>query len=210
MTDDSGFSISIFPDGSPVSIPAVVLRSSRRTLAMSFEDRGLVIRAPLRCGRERIAAFLRAQQPWLEKQGKLWLARRETLSALTPLTSDQLDALRAEAKAVFPARVAHYAPLIGVDYGTVTIRAQKTRWGSCSVRGNLSFNCLLLLAPAEVLDSVVVHELCHLKHMNHSPAFYAAVTQAFPNYAPCRDWLKAHGDELLRRLPQTFQREVPL
>jgi predicted metal-dependent hydrolase len=101
---------------------------------------------------------------------------------------------------VIPERAAHYAALMGVTYGRITIRAQKTRWGSCSSKGNLSFNCLLMLAPPEVLDSVVVHELCHLRVMNHSERFYAEVLRVFPEYREKHGWLKDNGDMLLAML----------
>ena len=93
----------------------------------------------------------------------------------------------------------YYAPKVGVVYGSITIRCQKSRWGSCSSKGNLSFNCLLMLAPPEIIDSVVVHELCHRKEMNHSAAFYAHVLRVFPEYWTWRRWLKENGPALLLR-----------
>ena len=86
-----------------------------------------------------------------------------------------------------------------MEYGRVTIRAQRTRWGSCTARGDLSFNCLLMLAPPEAIDSVVVHELCHRRHMDHSPAFYTEVLRAFPDYHEWQRWLKENGPVLLAR-----------
>ena len=103
----------------------------------------------------------------------------------------------ARAALVIPERVAHFAPLVGVDYGSITIRSQKTRWGSCSSKGNLNFNCLLLLAPPEVLDYVVVHELCHRKQMNHSPRFWAEVGRVLPDYKIRVKWLKENGSRLM-------------
>lgn len=181
----------------------VILRSNRKTLSMSFTDQGLVVRAPLRCSRARIDAFLLSHQAWLARQEEAFLRRQAQLASIPPLTPDELEALRRKGREVFPARVAHYAPLVGVEVSSVTVRAQKSRWGSCSARGGLSFNCLLLLAPEEVLDSVVVHELCHRKFMNHSKDFYGEIDRVFPLYNSCRVWLKEHGDELLRRLPRT-------
>ena len=87
-----------------------------------------------------------------------------------------------------------------MTYGRITIRAQHTRWGSCSSKGNLNFNCLLMLAPPEVLESVVVHELCHRIEMNHGPRLYAAVYRVFPEYDKCNRWLKAHGAALQARM----------
>ena len=87
-------------------------------------------------------------------------------------TEEERKALVKKARPVFVERVAHYAPLMKLEPGRITVRTQKTRWGSCSQEGNLNFNALLLLAPPEALDMVVVHELCHLKYMNHSKYFY--------------------------------------
>ena len=97
-------------------------------------------------------------------------------------------------------RVRHFAPLIGVDYGRITIRNQRTRGGSCSSKGNINFNCLLMLLPDDVIDYVVVHELCHRKQMNHSPKFYAEIEKVFTEYQRCQKWLKENGGMYLRRL----------
>ena len=136
-------------------------------------------------------------QTHLQKQAEGSAAAKD----LPPLTSEELHALTEKALQVIPNRVQHYAKIIGVDYGRITIRSQRTRWGSCSGRGNLSFNCLLMLMPDEIIDSVVVHELCHRKHMNHSAQFYAEVEKAFPDYQRCRKWLKENGGTYLCRLP---------
>ena len=84
-----------------------------------------------------------------------------------------------------------------MTYGRVSVRCQKTRWGSCSSKGNLNFNCLLMLTPDGVIDSIVVHELCHRKVMNHSGRFYAEVLKVMPDYAEHHGWLKEHGEMLL-------------
>ena len=115
-------------------------------------------------------------------------------------TREEIQELADKAIAVIPQKVKYYAEIIGVSYGRITIRNQKTRWGSCSSKGNLNFNCLLMLFPDEVIDSVVVHELCHRKHMNHSKAFYAEVERFFPQYQNCRKWLKENGAEYLRKI----------
>lgn len=111
----------------------------------------------------------------------------------------EIQELADQAVKVIPQRVAYYAPKIGVDYGRITIRNQKTRWGSCSANGNLNFNCLLMLTPSEVIDSVVVHELCHRKEMNHSDRFYAEVLRVFPDYWKWNRWLKENGGQLMQR-----------
>lgn len=101
---------------------------------------------------------------------------------------------------VIPEKVKKYAPIVGVTYGRITIRNQRSRWGSCSGKGNLNFNCILMLFPEEVIDYVVVHELCHRKHMNHSVAFYSEVERVFPKYRKCQRWLKENGGLYLSRL----------
>lgn len=93
-------------------------------------------------------------------------------------------------------RVAFYHARTGGLYTSVTVRDQKTRWGSCSSRGTLSFNYRLIFAPPQVLDYVVVHELCHLTHMNHSKDFWDKVASVMPEYKTYRLWLKEHGQEL--------------
>jgi len=90
-----------------------------------------------------------------------------------------------------------------VSYGSITVRSQKTRWGSCSSRGNLNFNCLLMLTSPEVLDYVVLHELCHRKELNHSARFWAQVERVMPDYRLRRKWLKDHGSALIGRLPES-------
>ena len=113
------------------------------------------------------------------------------------MTREKVIALADKALKVIPERVEYFAKVIGVTYGKITVRNQKTRWGSCSSKGNLNFNCLLMLAPPEVLDYVVVHELCHRKQMNHSKAFWLEVEKVLPNYKEVRKWLKEEGSQMI-------------
>ena len=103
---------------------------------------------------------------------------------------------RQAAREYFTKRCAHYHPFTGGCYRRITIRDQKTRWGSCSSTGTLSFNYRLMFAPPRVLDYVVVHELCHLTHMNHSREFWNLVSAVMPDYQKYKAWLKEHGQEL--------------
>jgi predicted metal-dependent hydrolase len=103
---------------------------------------------------------------------------------------------RRQAEMVFAERLALHNQIYQYRYVRVSIKAQKTRWGSCSRQGNLNFNWRLLLAPLAVLDYVVIHELCHLREMNHSPKFWQLVAVACPAYATQRRWLRAHGQQL--------------
>ena len=129
-------------------------------------------------------------------------------NSIRPLTREQLEELKKEAALLIPERVRWYATRLGISYGRVTIRAQRSRWGSCSSKGNLNFNCLLMLAPREVIDSVIVHELCHLRELNHSPAFWELVYRAMPDYKSRDRWLKEHGRELMACLPKQRRQAV--
>lgn len=93
-------------------------------------------------------------------------------------------------------RIDTHHPAIGGQFGRVTVRDQRSRWGSCSSKHNLNFNWKLIMVPPEALDYVVIHELCHLREFNHSPRFWKLVETQMPNYGIWKKWLKAHGDEL--------------
>ena len=176
-----------------------LIRSRRRTLALQLKPDGTVlVRAPLHLSKRQIEAFLLEQRDWIER-------RQQRLAALPKadkLSEEELAELKKRARRVFLARTAYFAPVVGVSYSRISIRSQRTKWGSCSARGGLNFNCLLLLAPAEVLDYVVVHELCHRLEMNHSPRFWAEVERVLPDYAASRRWLRQNGGSLMARLPE--------
>ena len=177
-----------------------VIRSDRKTLAIQITPQGVVVRAPRRLSDAEIAKFVQQHKDWIEKHSAN--AAKNSAAAADRLTQAELEALEKRAMAYIPARAALYAPKMGVTYGRITIRNQRTRWGSCSSKGNLNFNCLLMLAPPEVIDSVVVHELAHRKEMNHSARFYAEVKRVFPEYDRWHGWLKKNGAALLARLPE--------
>ena len=173
-----------------------VIRSNRRTLGAEIKGGRLIVRAPMGASEEDIRRFLEKNRKWISEHMARAQARQRQLAEVPMLTAEEARALAEKAREVIPARVAWYAPRIGVTYGRITLRWQATRWGSCSSKGNLNFNCLLMLAPPAVLDSVVVHELCHRKEMNHSPRFYAEVLRVFPDYWAAHQWLKDNGPAL--------------
>lgn len=177
-------------------IEYTVLRSSRKTISMRITENGTVeVRAPLYLTDARIHQFVMSKERWLRKH----LQNRKA-PALPLFAEGELRAMAAAALEQLPKRVAHFAPLVGVTYNRITIRNQKTRWGSCSTKGNLNFNCLLMLTPPEVQDYVVIHELCHRKEMNHSARFWAEVERVCPDYKTARGWLKQNGGALIARL----------
>ena len=175
-----------------------LIRSSRRTVSVQVTAEGeVVVRAPRLYPKYKIEAFLRQKESWIRDR-----QQRLSQSPRVPVLSEaEHKLLVKEAKAWFTDRTAYFAPLVGVTYGSVTIRTQKTRWGSCTGKGDLNFNCLLMLAPEEIRDYVVVHELCHRKHMDHSSAFWAEVESILPDYRVRRKWLKDNGAALMAGRP---------
>ena len=181
-----------------------VIRSRRRTFAIQVTTSGVVIRSPLSATKKEIDAFAKKYEAWASKKTDELSRRIAEAEEYPPLTADDVERLAWEAMRAIPERVSRFAKEIGVKYGRITIRKQKTRWGSCSSKGNLSFNCLLMLAPPDVLDSVIVHELCHLKYMDHSDKFYAEVQKFCPDYFAHNAWLKKNGRTLLLRADPAF------
>ncbi|MGI6721018.1 MAG: M48 family metallopeptidase [Anaerovoracaceae bacterium] len=180
---------------------ASVIRSGRKSLAIEVTAEGrVVVRAPYKAKLEMIESFLHEKRGWIERSLSKVKRRRQAAAALEPLTPGDVEQLTEKAKLLIPLRVAHYAGIVGVSYGRITVRCQKTRWGSCSSGGNLNFNCLLMLAPPKVLDYVVVHELCHRKQMNHSEAFWQEVEKVIPEHAKYRAWLRQEGSLLMERV----------
>jgi predicted metal-dependent hydrolase len=106
------------------------------------------------------------------------------------------------ARTVLSERTAYWANRYGLAPGRITIRDQRTRWGSCTEQGDLSFNWRLVLAPMWVLDAIVVHELCHLDELNHSDRFWALLDRRFPRHTEASEWLKVHGPSLRVTAPQ--------
>ena len=166
-----------------------IIRSSRKTLALEItRDGQLKVRAPYKVSRKEIQNFVKSKESWIFKH----LKRIEETKAEQPepLSSEEIEKLVQKALQVLPVKVEHYARIIGVTYGRITIRNQKTRWGSCSSKGNLNFNCQLMRLPEELQDYVVVHELCHRKEMNHSSDFWKEVEYIMPDYQERRARLK--------------------
>lgn len=157
-----------------------IVRSRRRTVALEVTREGRVlVRAPLRMPQGEIRRFVASHAAWLEKAQAKIAARQ---AAHPPLTEQETAALRQRAKELLPDRVAHYAAIMGVTPTSVKITSARTRFGSCSGKNGICFSLYLMQYPEEAIDYVVVHELAHIRHHDHSPAFYAEVAKVLPDY----------------------------
>lgn len=182
-------------------LPYTLIRSSRKSCAISIDQNGqITVRVPLRISEKEISHLLIDKRLWIITK-YLEVQEQKKNRPVSDLTDIQRAALEqryiAAAKEYFPKRVAYFNQFTGGSYNRITIRDQKTRWGSCSAKGTLSFNWRLMLAPPSIPDYVIVHELCHLTYMNHSAAFWNKVESVYPDYRGARKWLKDHGHELI-------------
>ena len=175
-----------------------IIRSQRKTMSLEIKPDGqIIVRAPLRLSQVRIRRFVEQKQEWILKNLEKIQKREVQRETVPGLSKEERTRLQQEVCRKIPERTAYFAEKIGVSYGRITLRQQKTRWGSCSANGNLNFNWLLILAPPEVLDYVVVHELCHRRQMNHSQAFWNEVSAVLPGYKEQKKWLKHNGWKLM-------------
>jgi len=178
-----------------------IIRSKRKTLAIEISIKnGLVVRAPANIKREKIDEFINANKDWIKtKSAKINEAKiiRQNITKLKP---EEISHLEEQARKIIPSKVEYYSQKMGISYGKITIKILKSRWGSCSSKGNLNFNFLLMLMPTDVIDSVIAHEVCHLKELNHSKNFYALLLNICPNYWEAQVWLKENGSKIMARL----------
>ena len=170
-----------------------VIRSARKTMTLEVRrDGNVIVRAPLRTGLPRIKRFVNQKQEWVLG----CLERTKEYREQKPLSADLSESKRnvyiRKAKETITKRVSYFARLMGVSYRNITIREQKTRWGSCSSAGNVNFNYQLYYLPDELLDYVVVHELAHRRHMDHSKEFWSEVARYCPDYRARRKQLKEY------------------
>ncbi|MCD7783298.1 MAG: M48 family metallopeptidase [Firmicutes bacterium] len=181
-----------------------VIRSKRKTVTVEVtRDFEVILRVPLETTDEEAALIAEKKSTWIKNTIEKMKARteeRENSPDMGKLTAEDIKALSKKALEVIPARVRYYSKLVGVNYGRITVRNLVSRWGSCSEGGNLGFNCLLMLCPPEVVDYVVVHELCHIVHMNHSEEYWAEVERVMPDYKEHKSWLDEHGGEIIDRM----------
>ena len=179
----------------------IIKKSKRKTIQIEInESLDVVVRAPLRMSKAAINKFIDEHSKWIDEHMELMKKKQKEDKEVNRLSLLELNELINSVRTVIPKRVKYYAPIVGVTYGRISIRNQKTRWGSCSSKGNLNFNVALMRAPIEVLDYVVVHELCHRIEMNHSEKFWKEIERVMPDYKIHKKWLKDNGNKLLAEL----------
>ena len=187
-------------DNETIEIP--IIRSKRKTLGLEVKYDGTVnARVPMRAPRE----IIRKRQEWSlagnnqdDVAGEFGERKKRGANAVDPskiLPPVETKEGKAKIRQYIERQVEYYAKIMGVTYGRISMRNQKTRWGSCSSNGNLNFNNRLLFVPEELVDYVVVHELAHRKEMNHSNAFWNVVEKYMPDYKERRKKLREYHIE---------------
>lgn len=155
-----------------------LIRSRRKTLSLEVTwDRRLVVRAPMRLSKEKIDQFVASHEAWAQKH-------LTAMPSPTPEpTVEEIEALKAQARAILPGKVAYWSEVTGLKPTGLKITTARKRYGSCSGKNSLCFSCFLMRCPEAAIDLVVVHELCHIKEKNHGPRFYALLSHYLPDHA---------------------------
>lgn len=174
-------------------IEVEIIRSKRRSMAIQIRtDGSVVVRVPMHASDRAIKRFVSAHARWIADNRGQMFERRKKL-ADNPYDIPAWESLSAADKKIAKQKIMehvdYYARRMEIDYGSISMRNQKSRWGSCSSKGNLNFNYRLAYLPEELLDYVVVHELAHRRHMDHSAAFWEEVETYYPSYKKCRQML---------------------
>ena len=185
----------------------VLIRSDRRNFAIEIgRDKKVKVRVPRRASKAQIEGLLKEKQDWilrtLDKIDKRNAIEKSEENQIEKLEPEEVKRLKKEARERLTELTEYWAGRMGISYGRISIRGQKTRWGSCSSKGNLNYNYLLMLCPDEVAEYVVIHELCHRIHMNHSKEFWNKIEEFCPRYKIAKKWLKRNGHSIIARLPQ--------
>ena len=167
-----------------------LIRSSRRTLGLEITaDLRVVVRAPLRCPKREIKRFVSSREDWIARH--LITQRERAAAAVARQVSPEEEAhLRALAADIIPQRVTYYSHVMGLVPTSVRITGAQKRFGSCSSKNGLCFSWRLMQYPPEAVDYVVVHELAHIRHHNHSAAFHALVAKYLPDHLERRALLR--------------------
>ena len=164
-----------------------IIYSKRKTLSLCVKSGSLIVRAPLGTRKRVIEEAISRHTDWISKHTQKQMAREERFKSLA---ESEINDLKLRAREYLKERTDYYAKIMRASYNRITVTSAKTRFGSCSSKGNISYSYRLMLYPSEAIDYVVVHELAHLREMNHSPAFYKIVESVLPDYKARRKLLK--------------------
>ncbi|MBQ7065937.1 MAG: M48 family metallopeptidase [Lachnospiraceae bacterium] len=175
-----------------------IIYSKRKTIGIHITgEQNIKVKAPYFTSEKMIVKVLFEKKSWIEKTLLKLESQKEY--HIKDFSEAEIKQYRKKAKEILFKKVELYGNYMGVTYNHIAIKDQKTCWGSCSKQGNLNFNWRLILMPEEILDYVVVHELAHLKQLNHSPAFWSLVESVIPDYKARRKWLKEQGAYYIRK-----------
>ncbi len=164
-----------------------LIYSDRKTLSISVKGGILTVRAPRRTPRNIIDLFIKKHSEWIEKHLE---TEKERCAKFNNITEEDIKRLKRDGKKYLKEKTEYFSNIMGLKYGRITITSAKTRFGSCSSRGNISYSYRLMLYPEAAREYVVVHELAHLIEMNHSKRFYAIIERVLPDYKERRRMLK--------------------
>lgn len=165
-----------------------IIRSSRKTVAIQVDRKcNITVRAPYNATQKEIDFFLNEKKKWLEKT---IIKQREKQSYCKEYSDEEIEALRKKAKSILPEKVKKYSVIMGVTPTSVRINSAKTRYGSCSGKNSINFSLYLMDKDERFIDYVVVHELAHIKHHNHSKDFYSFIERFMPDYKQIKNMYK--------------------
>ncbi|MDY6323694.1 MAG: SprT family zinc-dependent metalloprotease [Catonella sp.] len=181
-------------------IKLLIVKQHRKSISIKIRNSSLIeVHAPFGIEDKDIDAFVEKHGDWINAKLAEMKEAESALNSIDVASKAEFDEKIELAKKIIPEKCAYYADMIGVDYGRITLKAQKTLFGSCSAAGNLNFNIALMFAPERVLDYVIIHELCHLKEMNHSVDFWHEVEKVMKDYKVERQWLNDNGAMIMRK-----------
>ena len=156
-----------------------IIYSNRKTISITVKEGRVIVRAPRGISQARIDSFIDKNLAWIEKRIEITKNQHDPIASMTDA---QIKQLRELARTYLTKKTEEYSKIMGLKFGRITITGAKTRFGSCSSKGNISYSYRLMLYPEAAIDYVVVHELAHLVEMNHSRRFYAIVVKVLPDY----------------------------
>lgn len=165
-----------------------IIYSKRKTVSIKVTESGVEVHSPRGVKKEKLDEIVEKHSAWIEKTEARVKSEQSFWSAMS---DGQIEELKILARDVLAKKTEMYSNILGLKYGRITITSAKKRFGSCSSRGDISYSYRLMAYPDRAVDYVVVHELCHLVHMNHSAEFYAMIERILPDYRERRALLKA-------------------